>query len=615
MTASTRRQPKRSSTVWGKQQFQDTFAVTFGPARLEGRRLGGVFELLPKLADGPVITTNFDRALEIAFEQAGCRFDEVIRGAEIDTFSDALTLNRRFLLKLHGDVNERTTRVLTRTEFERHYGSAGGPAPLLPVLLRRILVSRPLLFLGCSLNQDRPLEILRLLNEEYRLSLVHYAVIARPESGTDLANRREFLEARGIRPIWLPPGSFNLIPGLLEHLVSLRGSAASVTSRAWSEVADIVEKRVDAHSRFLVGRDRELERLDACVTSNHRGLVCILAGPGVGKTSLLAHWIRSRGQQFRFVYHFFSEKQGVTSVDDAYQNLVDQLSAMMGKGVERQGEARDEDALRRTLYGTVKGLHRGAGAPIVIVLDALDEASAPFRPPFPDPLPEGVTVIASAKARSGDRAAALEPWIERAQLSEPLSELKPDAIADWLRLTASGELADFAAERAFLEELQTKTHGLPLYLRYLTEDMAAARRTGQDVHTVLKQTPGGFRDYTRQQLTALLHEGDGQQTNPRRKRLLALMSVSAYPLREDDLCTLIGVDPTDLEQLPWKVTRWIDRRRLADGTVGIRPGASAARRGVSRGDEAQGGSGTPAADQVLHEVARASQPVCAGVLP
>jgi hypothetical protein len=86
----------------GEQEFQDTFAVTFGPARLEGRRLGGVFELLPKLADGPVITTNFDRALEIAFEQAGRRFDEVIRGAEIDTFSDALTLNRRFLLNCTG---------------------------------------------------------------------------------------------------------------------------------------------------------------------------------------------------------------------------------------------------------------------------------------------------------------------------------------------------------------------------------------------------------------------------------------------------------------------------------------------------------------------------------
>jgi len=150
----------------GDAAFQDLMLRTFGPDRLRNQPLPGAAAALPALTKGPVITTNFDGVLETAFSNAGRPFERTIRGTEIDTFGRVFDHWLPYLLKLHGDADDRTRRVLTAAEYRRQYDASadGSHMATLSAQLERILIRDQLLFLGCSLNTDRVLTLLAEVN-------------------------------------------------------------------------------------------------------------------------------------------------------------------------------------------------------------------------------------------------------------------------------------------------------------------------------------------------------------------------------------------------------------------------------------------------------------------
>lgn len=139
--------------------FDETLRRIFDQRKLP-RPLGkGAVRHLPAIARGLVLTTNFDRVLEAAFEDAGRQFSQVLPGSRIRGLSRAIQFNERFLLKLHGDYFDAASRVLTLEEYTREYGSED-PEKVdldrqLPSAIFQALGAFPLLFLGCSLKNDR----------------------------------------------------------------------------------------------------------------------------------------------------------------------------------------------------------------------------------------------------------------------------------------------------------------------------------------------------------------------------------------------------------------------------------------------------------------------------
>jgi hypothetical protein len=210
----------------GHRAFYDAIEDTFGPSRLAGKTIGGAVAMLPELVRGPVVTTNFDRVLETVFDKAQ-RPLEVVWGARVDVTTQSLHEDRRFLLKMHGDAAVRTDRVLTRSEYEEHYGSADAAkidwSRKLPRTLRLILTSRPLLFVGCSLNRDRILGLLLNIAAE-NPDIGHYAIVEAPHAGKIFHERAKYLSDHGIRPIWYPHARHDAIGPLLAHLASQPGS-------------------------------------------------------------------------------------------------------------------------------------------------------------------------------------------------------------------------------------------------------------------------------------------------------------------------------------------------------------------------------------------------------
>ena len=201
----------------GYLAFHDAIDTTFGSRRLANMRLRGAVSLLPEIAPGPVITTNFDHVLEAAFKQCGKEFQKIVTGVKPDLAAGALYQNRRFLLKIHGDAEESSERILTRKDYEDRYGSPVELTRPLPTLLNQMLLSRPLLFIGCSLNQDRTVEVLGSVVRNIR-SLVHYAILEQPAERDQFLKRAQFVSNHNIRPVWYPNGKHEFVEKILAYL-------------------------------------------------------------------------------------------------------------------------------------------------------------------------------------------------------------------------------------------------------------------------------------------------------------------------------------------------------------------------------------------------------------
>lgn len=111
--------------------------------------VGGPVSLLPMLFNRCVITTNFDRVLEKVYEQKGAPFMEKVTGrGNASAFYRAIPSGDRYLLKLHGNVDNAGERVLLKSEYEAAYGPDDDihfESPL-PILLRRLFMSYSFLF-------------------------------------------------------------------------------------------------------------------------------------------------------------------------------------------------------------------------------------------------------------------------------------------------------------------------------------------------------------------------------------------------------------------------------------------------------------------------------------
>jgi hypothetical protein len=194
----------------GPAWFAENFLGVFGDIAT----ISGSLPHIAKFSRGFVLTTNFDRALEQAFENAGRSFEDVVLGRQGVNIRRQLHEGRRVCFKLHGDVHRGETRVLTLSEYNEAYGSPKVEfTRALPRNMRQVFTSNPLLFVGCSLHADRTLDLFKAIAdqeiEEGAELPRHHAILEFPDS--DVADRERFLTDRGIFPIWYPKGEHEYV--------------------------------------------------------------------------------------------------------------------------------------------------------------------------------------------------------------------------------------------------------------------------------------------------------------------------------------------------------------------------------------------------------------------
>jgi predicted ATPase len=281
-------------------RFQDLVEHCFGDQILKGAQFQGAITLIPHITTGPVITTNFDRLLEHVFTDVGCPFPDRVWHDKVHAVIRSVTRNRLTLLKLHGDWAFPSERILTLSEYRNHYGASKTTIDFqlaIPQVLN-LLVARPLLFLGCSLKQDRTAHIITQLAA--RMPTVrYYAISEYPESEASYLERINELARMNIRPVWYPPKQHEKIEQVLAYLAALLPEPLRLVRKCTEAPAP--ENLPQLGSTFI-GREQEQRDLQTKIIDF--SLVTVTGAPGAGKTRLtiqVAHAVRTKFDAIWFV--------------------------------------------------------------------------------------------------------------------------------------------------------------------------------------------------------------------------------------------------------------------------------------------------------------------------
>src|ERR1022692_4382203 len=118
---------------------------------------------MSELFNHAIITTNYDCLFEQAFDTGAEKAFRVISGinALAAPAADGVSI-----IKLHGDVKVPANGILSRNQYDQAYGS-GAVDLTLPItrLLEFHYRNSNLLFLGCSLNNDRTVHVFRAIKK------------------------------------------------------------------------------------------------------------------------------------------------------------------------------------------------------------------------------------------------------------------------------------------------------------------------------------------------------------------------------------------------------------------------------------------------------------------
>jgi hypothetical protein len=198
--------------------FQRDFRSEFEGGKITPS-LSPATELLD-LFEGSAITTNFDRVLEESHKESRPFDEKVVGNDDTGRFLKSIFRGEKYLLKLHGNIDEARDRVLTQTEYDRCYGDGDIQLELpIPRTLTKVFGSYTVLFLGCSLIGDRYLDILRHTYEQGNDFMPeHFAILCAPGDDDQLAARDSFLAEHGITPIWFSEGDWDRPAEILQLL-------------------------------------------------------------------------------------------------------------------------------------------------------------------------------------------------------------------------------------------------------------------------------------------------------------------------------------------------------------------------------------------------------------
>ena len=140
----------------GDALFRYNVKKIFGEEKLKDVVFPEKVHLITELFYGNIITTDIERVIETAFQELKhSKVPTLIPQVLVELANQNMDANTFCLIKLHGDVCESTSWVLTEEEYNLVYGENIENTSLFVSTLERLMISRKLLFLGCGLEQDR----------------------------------------------------------------------------------------------------------------------------------------------------------------------------------------------------------------------------------------------------------------------------------------------------------------------------------------------------------------------------------------------------------------------------------------------------------------------------
>ena len=208
-------------------QVKNFVRTEFAKEQIPPGGLLGPIKLLPQFSRGCIITTNFDPVIELVVGKG--EFDGYMHGLQQgNKFVPKLIKGDRCILKLHGDAEDHETYVFTEKQYAEGYGSPLNFKKPLPRALRQIFISHSLLFLGCSLEQDRTLELFEKVCADKEFEIPdHFAILPEPLGAGAKSHKEACLFPLNIRPIWYPEGEHHFVESYLALAIDIAAGRIS----------------------------------------------------------------------------------------------------------------------------------------------------------------------------------------------------------------------------------------------------------------------------------------------------------------------------------------------------------------------------------------------------
>lgn len=172
---------------------------------------------ISELFSDTLITTNYDRLLEQVFDTGGASRAQVINGVTAMALPDP---DKVTIVKIHGDFKDPAHCILAKAQYDAAYGEAALDLHRpIPKMLGRYYSTNNLLFIGCSLRNDRTLQVFQATKVAAGDSLFpqHFAFEQAPGQVDALVARNSELSRLGITAIWYPKGQHEKVEALLSH--------------------------------------------------------------------------------------------------------------------------------------------------------------------------------------------------------------------------------------------------------------------------------------------------------------------------------------------------------------------------------------------------------------
>ena len=158
---------------------------------------------------GLLVTTNYDKAIERVY-RLHQKYLNIAHPGHYEALNYALRENSLLLYKIHGDISEpQTSIVLTKKQYDEAYSNHK-----LISALSQAYISKHMLFLGCSMDKDRPIEMLRKISTP---GMKNYAIISCKENVLK-ARRLELENEYFTQGIIYPDGRHECLKVILDYI-------------------------------------------------------------------------------------------------------------------------------------------------------------------------------------------------------------------------------------------------------------------------------------------------------------------------------------------------------------------------------------------------------------
>lgn len=181
----------------GRARFFDALDIEFDSRKIDSKVIATMsITLLPQIFKNLMVTTNFDRVLEHVcnFSKQDFIMTPSLVGSNKNTIINWVHENENILIKLHGDIYDKESLVLFTEQYEKTYDFESEYYKI----IKAIFSKKQFLFLGCSLEADRTMQLIQTLK------LKHFAFVQLPEQISQRGKRIKYLGDSEITPIWYP---------------------------------------------------------------------------------------------------------------------------------------------------------------------------------------------------------------------------------------------------------------------------------------------------------------------------------------------------------------------------------------------------------------------------